>query len=35
VGLNKIGLAAEEFYIGDVFNVGFINDIGMYLMSAL
>jgi hypothetical protein len=25
VGLNKVGLAAEAFYIGDVFNVGFVN----------
>jgi hypothetical protein len=25
VGLNKVGLAAEAFYIVDVFNVVFVN----------
>jgi len=25
VGLNKVGLAAEAFYIGDDFNIGFVN----------
>jgi hypothetical protein len=25
VRLNKVGLATEAFYIGDVFDVGFVN----------